>query len=60
MDNEEKTITESSKKRLDHNGVAYEIVAILAERGATVSDSRTILGYVNDLLAHTPVVRLSR
>jgi hypothetical protein len=43
-----------------HQDIAYEIVALLAERGAKMKDARLILQYTNDLLAFTPIVRLSQ
>jgi hypothetical protein len=42
-----------------HQEVAYEIIALLAERRAKMKDTRLILRYTKDLWAFTPIVRLS-
>jgi len=48
--------TPKEDRRIDYNKVADDIIAMLAERGANMSDARVILGYANDLLVFMPVV----
>jgi len=52
------SVQPETEKRIDHYAVALDIIAMLADRGLTMSDAKCILAEVDRELKRTPLVRL--
>ena len=52
--------TKSARPEMDVNQAAHDVIELLAERGATIGNVRSVLRYVDDYLSLMPVVPLGQ